>query len=409
MKNIKRKLIAIMISTTLLLFLITFWAIHFYQKNYIFDKASLALENELINLQEANLEYYDNENRLFDIDFLFLDEYTIDNKNNYAMFNSKEKFFINLFLDAKLNYKQTQKINTEFGEYYILLADIPEYIFYDEQNFNITTSNAQEQVIPILLYADITTASNVVNRLNLVFFIMLFIIVIVEGIAGFYLGTKLENNQKKLKHFFENASHELKTPLMSIQGYAEGIKTGVIDDNQMASDIIIKQSNKMKLLVDEILNISKLDSGEYTLKKEIINIRDMLEESVESFQLFAEEKQIEIELLIDEENTEIKADALQIYKALNTIIDNAFKFAKNIVRIKTFADKSYMYIEIYNSGSIIGKEKLEHIFDRFYSNNDLSTGIGLAMAKEIITLSKGNLTVKNANDGVVFTVKLPKK
>ncbi|PIE76866.1 MAG: hypothetical protein CSA13_02390 [Clostridiales bacterium] len=165
----------------------------------------------------------------------------------------------------------------------------------------------------------------------------------------------------------------------------------------------------MKLLVDEILNISKLDSKEYVLKREKVDIRDIVEQSLDNFRQLAIQKSIKIVTEIDEVHTEINVDALQIYKAINTIIDNAFKYAVSTVMIKTYLKRNALYVDIYNDGKPIDKQRAAHIFDRFYSTNDYNSGIGLAMAKEILRLSKGDVLIENAKDGVVFKVKIPWK
>ncbi len=397
MKNAKLKLTLIMVITTVILFFITFLSINYYQQTYIFDKAILSIENELelfkAYLNDPNYEenlygYQEDYDRLYYVESLFL--YPDD---NYIYLSKEEKHFVKMYQNDKFPFDEISKVKNKFGEYYVLLTTLENDIEYED--------------LPVLLYTDITMSNNVVNKVNKIFYIMMLITVIVEGIVGTYLGARFENTENKLKHFFQNASHELKTPLMSIQGYAEGINNGVIDDTKMASEVIIKKSKKMKLLVDEILNISKLDSKEYILKKDIVDVRDIIEDSLDNFISLIDEKNLEIKVDFDSENTEIKADSLQIYKAINTIIDNAVKYAISMLSIKIETKKSMLSIKIYNDGEQIKEENIKHIFDRFYSVNDFSTGIGLAMAKEIILLTKGDITVNNTEDGVLFEINLP--
>ncbi len=406
MKNAKLKLTLIMVITTVILFLITFLSINLYQQYYIFDKAILSIENELEFSESylTNLYYEENltnedfteidfvdieqDDRLFFVESLFL--YPDD---GYFFLKEEEEHFIKMYEENKIPFDEITKINNKYGEYYVLITNL-------EGNYN-------EEEVPVIFYTDITIANNIVNKVSKIFYIMMLITVIVEGLAGIYLGARFENTEKKLKHFFQNASHELKSPLMSIQGYAEGINNGVIDDTKMASEVIIKKSNKMKLLIDEILNISKLDSKEYILKKELIDIRDIIEDSLDNFTNLIDEKDLEVKVDFASEKTEIKADSLQIYKAINTIIDNAVKYAESEIRITTVVKKSLLSIKIFNDGQHIKEENISHIFDRFYSVNDFSTGIGLAMAKEIILLTKGDITVSNVQGGVEFAIKLP--
>ncbi len=438
MRNMKMKIIISMISTTLLLFLLTLFFINYYQKNYIIDKAMDSLENEVYLFTGIeSMDYMDMENndRFFGVQVLFVDELMYDDENvnqsndglyEYEYFTKEEKYFKKLYQSGELPLNEIKKINNNFGEYYVLLAKIPYEIMSEEMEqdiFNdnemlfdveedddsnyISNENSSQSTLAIF-YTDITFSANIINRLNYVFFIMLLIAVIIEGMVGIYLGTKFELSQRKLKHFFQNASHELKTPLMSIQGYAEGIKNGMIDI-QSASDVIINQSNKMKLLVDEILNISKLDSGEYILSENIIDIRDIIEDSLEQFTQLSVAKNIEIAIDFDEEHSHVIGDELQIYKAINTVIDNAFKFAISEVKIATYSLRQDVCIDIYNDGHRLEQTHMEHIFDRFYSSDNISTGIGLAMAKQILVLSKGDIGVCNKGDGVMFQIRLPKK
>lgn len=403
MKNLKLKLTLVMITTTVFLFLITFFSINYYQKNYIFDKAISSLENEVEYFKNYEEPLLDDKERFFNVEILFLENYY---ESNYL--NKIEKFFQEQYKEGKLNYDTVEKISNDYGEYYVLITKVPN----DTEAGNDDLDKdllIEPSEISVIFYTDITLSSNIVNKINTLFFILLVIMIIVEGLVGIFLGSRLENSQIRLKHFFQNASHELKSPLMSIQGFAEGIKTGVVEDNVMASDIIIRKSEKMKLLVDEILNISKLDSKEYILKKEAVDIRDIVEESVETYRSILDEKKLLLNLEITDKSTEITADALQIYKAINTVIDNAFKFAKSKVDIKVYIDKNFLHVDVFNDCSNLNDEHARHIFDRFYSSSSFSTGIGLAMAKEILNLSNGDILFQNVKDGVVFKIKIPKK
>ncbi len=399
MNNLKVKLTVSMIITTIGLFIVTFLFVYFYQKNHIFDKAIYSIENELnrfSSYDESPEEELLNRARFFDVEVIFPND-------EEAYLSTKEKELLKIYKSAEYTLGEVGTAKNNFGEFYYLIEEVyDDFLFDERQNSSINSK------IPILLYIDITSSINVVKRINYIFFVMLIASIVIEGLVGIYIGSSFEKSQKRLKHFFENASHELKTPLMSIMGYAEGIKTDVISDKKMASDVIIRKSEKMKLLIDEILNISKLDSREYVLKNDNVDLVDIVEESLENFKLIKEEKNISLKFDISSEIREIKADALQIYKAVNTIIDNAFKFARARVDVKLYNTRKYVYLEIYNDGENISEENAKHIFDRFYSAGDFSTGIGLAMAKEILILSGGDIDFKNKDDGVSFILKFIK-
>ena len=107
--------------------------------------------------------------------------------------------------------------------------------------------------------------------------LIIIIIVLVSSLLGFEVGKKLEKSEEKLRRFFSNASHELKTPLMSIQGYAEGIYTGVMTDTKGASKVILEQSERMESLVEELLLLSKIESGYLKLEENEVNLLYILD------------------------------------------------------------------------------------------------------------------------------------
>ncbi len=298
------------------------------------------------------------------------------------------------------------KVANQYGTFYILPIRVSETQIYRPIADEVETDDNTK--IDVLLFIDLSSIDRIAKIFNIIFAVILLLAILIEGGVGVYLGRKIDREQQQLKHFFQNASHELKTPLMSIQGYAQAMETGVITDHKMVSGVMVRQSKKMQQLIDEILNISKLESKEYILQKKTIDIRDIIDDSLQNFRQFAKQNNIKVVTDFDKQ-TEIIGDSLQIYKAINTIIDNCFKFTHSQVVITTYPEETFLCIEIYNDGKRIKEKNLEHIFARFYSDNDFSSGIGLAMAKEIALLSKGDLWVKNKITGVAFTVKLPKK
>lgn len=399
MNKARLKLTIAMVMTTLAVFLVTFISIYFYQKNYIFDQAIYALEMELEyldNYDQAPSEILANQARVFNVEVVFPQDGDI-------YLSPKDKEIIKRYQAQEYVFGEVTSTSNPFGDFYYLVEEVSGDLF--RESFD---QAGGDETVPIILYVDITSSTNVVKKINYIFFIMLIISVLIEGLVGIYLGSGFEKSQKKLKHFFENASHELKSPLMSIMGYAEGIKRGVITDKTMASDVIIKKSLKMKGLIDEILTISKLDSKEYILRQDRVELEDIVEESIDNFRLVQKERKIELKFEIRSQVRPIIGDGLQIYKAVNTVIDNAFKFAHTTIRIQLYESAKYQYLEIYNDGRPIAKENAKHIFDRFYSQGNFSTGIGLAMAKDILVLGGGDIEFMNQSHGVSFILKFPR-
>ncbi len=406
MKKIKYKLSLYMVLSTVIIFVLVFLGLHFYQERYIFAKAEEALRDEAIYFlgEDAYDERID-EDRYFYVDYIFIDDFS----NSFGMGDGVlrgERIIKDKFYTGELEANHIERISEDSLDYCVLLLSITDANILNEF-YHDNISELGE--LNVILYTDISSSSNIVKSLNIIFFIILLFAVLIQGALGAYLGMSIENTQKKLKHFFENASHELKTPLMSIRGYSQGLKSGMFEDEAAAIDVILKQSDNMQTLIDEILNISKLDSGEYKFKNEDVDIIDIVEESLDNYMHLARENSIEIDFQTELKEAITKGDALQIYKAINTVINNAFKFASTKVGIKLCLEKPYIVLDIYNDGGKIKEENIAHIFDRFYSASNNSTGIGLAMARDILLQSRGKISVKNLSNGVVFTLCFRKK
>ncbi len=417
MNNIRYKLTLTMIATMALLFLAVVFLINYYQQNYILNQAEIALLNEAKYFQDNQsfMTAEEDEARFFDVDIIAINPNYNDKNFESATFYRYEDYFFNrLFFQGQLNVNQVKKVSSEFANYYamsIIVTDpaIIEYILNDWQTEEDNVTHQNVQSISMVLSVDISASTNIINNLNAIFAVVFLLAIAISGIVGIYMGTRLEDSERKLKHFFENASHELKTPLMSIQGYADGVKSNVIEDHTMAMDVILKQSQKMSVLVDEILNIAKLDSKGYRLKREFVDLIDIIEATIDEHQVVAEQNAINMTFKCNAENSEVVADSLQLYKAINTVVSNAVKFAETKVAITLTEQKKSFLIAIYNDGMPIEQAELNHIFDRFYSGNHASSGIGLAMAKQIITLSGGRISVANATNGVTFNIQLSSK
>ena len=219
--------------------------------------------------------------------------------------------------------------------------------------------------------------------------------IVVMSIIGYRLGVKIEESQKTQRRFFQNSSHELKTPLMAIQGYAEGIEMDVVDP-QNAAGIIMQETERMTGLVEEILSISKIDSRHFKL-----DIKEVLYDCFRSLDAVQQMNGISIVPEFPDEEIYVKCDEDQMARAFRNIIINGLKYSKKKITVACET------IQFKDDGNGINRDDIEHIFDRFYKGSDGGTGIGLSLANEIIHLHKGSVTAYNYLDGAVFEVKLP--
>lgn len=222
------------------------------------------------------------------------------------------------------------------------------------------------------------------------------------------LAKRLKQKDILQKRFIQNASHELKTPLMSIQGYAEAIKDGVIngDEIEESLDIIMDESKRLKVIVEEIIYLSKLEDNNHLVLKEVF-LNDIVDASINTLKLIAKEKNIKIKNNLD---NKIKGllDANKIKRVFINVISNSIRYAKENIEIFDKLTDENISIFIKDDGNGFKKEDINHIFERFYKGSDGLSGLGLNISKTIINLHGGEIKAYNDN-GAVIKIVLPIK
>lgn len=229
------------------------------------------------------------------------------------------------------------------------------------------------------------------------------------------LGEKIENEKKIEKNKNElitNVSHDLKTPLTSIVGYLELLNDNNIDENlkNQYIGIAYNKSLRLKSLVNELFEYTKLASNDIKLEKNIVNIAMLLNQSVgESIINFSEKN---IEVVLDNPYNEVlcNVDAVQILRVFENLINNAEKYSdsnsKFIVSLKKSHSK--ILVSFTNKCEKIEEKDLNRLFERFYredkSRNKEGTGLGLAIVKRIIDLHEGNITVQKIGNDIEFNI-----
>lgn len=254
------------------------------------------------------------------------------------------------------------------------------------------------------LYVDISAIVSYVKWLNLMFGGAIVVVGAVVCAIGLKLGKTIESAQEIRQSFFQNASHELKTPLMAIQGYAEGIQTGVLPTKESAG-IILEESDRMTTLIEELLALSKIDSAQTKCDFKPTNFVDIVRSVVCSLAPAFENSQKQLATELCDEAI-VSCDEKQMRKAISNLISNAFKFCKSVVLCKCTVENHKVVLTISDDGEGIAKEDVLHIFDRFYTGKNGNTGIGLALTKEIVKLHGGDVKAYNRN-GAVFEMILP--
>lgn len=228
---------------------------------------------------------------------------------------------------------------------------------------------------------------------------------------------KLHEVDEIKSRFFANISHEFRTPLTLILGPVKQIIERT-KENKTKEDLnlVHRNANRLLGLVNQLLDISKIESGNMKLQTTPINIIPYLKALVLSFTSYAERKRISLMFISDLDELTIYIDKDKFEKIINNILSNAFKFTPDCgsIEVKTINDDNNLNIIIADTGVGIPKEKLQKIFDRFYqvdgshTREQEGTGIGLSLTKELVELHKGKIEVESEEGkGSTFTVSIP--
>lgn len=222
---------------------------------------------------------------------------------------------------------------------------------------------------------------------------------------------RLENIRSQ---FVANVSHELKTPLTSIKGFAETLK--YVEDNNTRNkflDIIDKEAERLTTLINDILILSNIENS-YKMKEEEFNPSEVIEDVINMFVNQVNNKEVEI-IFSDKGSKKLIGDRDKFYQMMLNLVENAIKYSneKAEVNIRTYDDKYYEYIEVEDNGVGIPSEDLPRIFERFYrvdkSRAKGGTGLGLAIVKHIAKMFNGEIYVDSIiNKGTKFTIKIRK-
>ncbi len=220
------------------------------------------------------------------------------------------------------------------------------------------------------------------------------------------------------KQFISDVSHELKTPIALIQGYAEGLVENVTEDEESRkfyAEVILDESNKMDSLVKKLLELMKLEYGKMTFNLTKFNISELISEVIRKSKKLLEEKNIEIKF--SNEPIYVIADEFYIEQAFNNYFTNAMKNVSEVegrkeIIISYEVNQDKLRVKVFNTGENIAEENLNRIWNRFYkvdtSRNRESggTGIGLSLVRAIMVSTNNKYGVENKADGVEFYFEL---
>lgn len=233
-----------------------------------------------------------------------------------------------------------------------------------------------------------------------------------------YMARELDKIEENRKSFIANVSHDMRSPLTSIQGFVTAILDGTIPPEKQEKylNIVLNESQRMIKMTNDILELNKLEEGNLPLKKMEFDIHEMIKDILANFEQLIREKDIQVNLLLEHKEEIVFADPEKIVRVIQNLLDNAFKFVniKGTIEIETVCNANKVWVYVKNSGAAIPLEEQHSIWERFYKA-DLSRGkdkkgmgIGLVIVKEIIKQHNEEIKISsNEGEMVQFYFSLP--
>jgi signal transduction histidine kinase len=228
------------------------------------------------------------------------------------------------------------------------------------------------------------------------------------------MSAEVEASQSKLRNFVADVSHELKSPLTAIQGFSQALLDGTATDKETrdkAARIISEEAQRLRRQVDELLDLSRLQSGQFKMNFNRIDLTDVLKQSVDLFSLPAADKTVTLKLAA-EPGLWVTGDADRLEQVFNNLLDNAIKNSPSFtgINIATRRINNRIVASVTDQGPGIHPDALPHVFERFYQVTGVRTGVGLGLAitREIVLAHGGMIEAKNSSgSGAEFLVSLP--
>ena len=228
--------------------------------------------------------------------------------------------------------------------------------------------------------------------------------------------SQVKEIEKMQKQFFSDISHELKTPMSAIIGSVEILQKEGIQNKETFDEfmgILLKESYRMQNIIEDILELSRLEQPRVTLSPKLIDVDSIVKDTVELFEPLAKDKHLSM-FYQTKVSKELMLDYATVKTILNNLVSNAIKYSNSgVISIKAFNDKDKLTLVVQDEGIGISKDDIPLIYDRFFQvdrsrSKKLGTGLGLSIVKRMVELNNGNISVESDQGiGSVFTVVLP--
>ena len=218
------------------------------------------------------------------------------------------------------------------------------------------------------------------------------------------------------KEFLSNVSHELKTPIALIQGYAEGLKEGISDDEESRDfycEVIMDEASKMNNMVKKLLTLNQLEFGNDNVTMERFDIVSLIKNYLQSAEILCRQKDVKV-IMKEYQPIYVWADEFMVEEVFGNYFSNAMNHVADdkVIDVKLLVKEKTVRISVFNTGEPIPEESISHIWEKFYKVDKARTreyggsGVGLSIVKAIMDALKREYGVENYNNGVEFWFEL---
>jgi signal transduction histidine kinase len=229
------------------------------------------------------------------------------------------------------------------------------------------------------------------------------------------MSADLQRANELRRQMTADIAHDLRTPLAVITGYLEGLRDGVLKPTPQRYEVLFNEAHHLQRLVEDLRTLSLADAGELAIYRTPEAPADLLERLAQAFQQQAEQQKVSLKLAVEPGLPNVNVDPERIEQVLANLVSNALRFTPQGGEIWLIGrqEAGAVALEVQDNGAGIDPEALPHVFERFYRGDDArqgdSSGLGLAIAKSVIELHGGSLTVKSAGagQGSIFTIRFP--
>jgi two-component system phosphate regulon sensor histidine kinase PhoR len=219
--------------------------------------------------------------------------------------------------------------------------------------------------------------------------------------------------------FVSNVTHELKTPLTSIKGFIDTLKSGAIHDEEVAErflDIIDIEAERLTVLIEDILELSEIETMKQDVRIDDYNLEDIIKEVIDIVSQNAEKKNVQVYYDMEPSISQVHVNRDRLKQMLINLVDNGIKYNNPGGEVQIVCKRFNKNIEFHvcDNGIGIANEHIPRLFERFYrvdkgrSRNQGGTGLGLSIVKHIVNLYNGDIQVKSeVGKGTEFIIRLP--